>query len=120
MCGFQSDFPKGAAIAQLVLLGRLAEWLPLGSPDWWSSLRNGSDLDAEAALIVRPALKSEAPAKWYVEDGSGRVLALLQGILRYGEVGRTARVYLGYEPDENSSFIRSRPELEAGAHSAPS
>jgi hypothetical protein len=105
-------FPrKPQALGQLVLLGKLAEWLPTGAPKWWRLIGNGSELDVESALIVRPALKSEAPAKWYLEDGSGRALALLQRILRYGEAGRTAWVYLGHEPDGRSAFIKSHPEL---------
>ncbi len=58
---------------------------------------------------MRPVLKSEAPAKWYLEDGSGRALALLQRILRYGEAGRTAWAYLGHEPDERSAFFKLHP-----------
>ena len=99
------------ALCQLVLRGKLAEWIPKGSPDWWSPIGNGSDLDVKSALIARPALRSEGPAKWYIEDGSGRALALLQRILRYGEVHRTAWAYLGHEPDERSAFIREHPEL---------
>jgi hypothetical protein len=100
------------ALGQLVLRGNLVEWFPIGAPEWWRLLGNGSELDVESALIVRPALKSEAPAKWYLEDGSGRALALLQRILRYGEAGRTAWAYLGHEPDEHSAFIKSHPELK--------
>ncbi|HLW88420.1 MAG TPA: hypothetical protein VKR57_07980 [Terriglobales bacterium] len=55
---------------------------------------------------------SERPAKWYLEDGSGRGLALLQRILRYSEFGRTAWAYIGHEPDERSTFIKSHPELK--------
>jgi hypothetical protein len=107
-------FPREPqALGQLILLGRLAEWLPIGNPEWWQLIGNGSELDVDSALIVRPALKSEGPAKWYLEDGSGRALALLQRILRYGEVGRTAWAYLGQEPDENSAFIKSHLELKA-------
>jgi hypothetical protein len=107
-------FPrKPQALCQLMLLGKLAEWLPIGDPEWWRLMGNGSELGADSALIARPALRSEAPAKWYLEDGSGRALALLQRIVRYGEIGRTAWAYLGHEPDEQSAFIKSRPELKA-------
>jgi hypothetical protein len=109
-----SIFPgEPQALGQLALRGKLAVWLPIGAPGWWPLIRNGSDLDAESALIVRPAVKSEAPAKWYLEDGSGRAIALLQRILRYGEVGRTAWAYLGDDPDDHSAIIKSRPELKA-------
>jgi hypothetical protein len=107
-----SIFPREPqALGQLALLGKLAEWLPTGAPEWWRLIGNGSGLDVESALIVRPAIKSEAPAKWYIEDGSGRALALLQRILRYGETGRTARAYLGHEPDELSPFMKDHREL---------
>jgi hypothetical protein len=86
--------------------------------EWWQLIGNGSQLDAESALIARPALPSESSAKWYLEDGSGRALALLQRILRYGEVGRTAWAYLGYEPDERSAFIQSHPELKTSSQPA--
>jgi hypothetical protein len=62
-------------------------------------------------MIIRPSVKSEAPAKWYIEDGSGRALALLQRVLRNGEMYRTSWSYVGLEPDMRSSFIASRPEL---------
>jgi len=105
-------FPREPqALCRLVLLGKLAEWFPIGNPDWWRRIGNGLDLDVESALIVRPAVRSEAPAKWYVEDGSGRALALLQRTLRYGETGRTAWAYRGYEPDERSAFIKAHPDL---------
>jgi len=49
------------ALSQLVLRGKLKEWLPIGSPAWWRLLGSGADLDVESSLILRPALKSEAP-----------------------------------------------------------
>ena len=104
-------FPREPqALSRLVLLGRLSEWFPNKNPEWWRLIGNGSDINA---LIVRPALQCEGPAKWYIEDGSGRALALLQRMLRYGEVGRTVPAYLGHEPDEHSAFINSRPELKS-------
>ena len=104
-------FPaESQALGRLLLRGKLAEWFPIGAPEWWRQLANGSDFDQQSALIVRPALKSEAPAKWYLEDGSGRALALLQRILRNGEADRTARAYVGTWPDERSAFIKCHPE----------
>jgi len=100
------------ALGQLVLRGKLAEWLPKGAPNWWHAVVSGESLGGEAALILRPALKSEAPAKWYAEDGSGRALALVQRILRHGETWRTASAYVGKTPDEYSEFIRLHPELK--------
>lgn len=100
------------ALAQLVLRGKLAEWLPKGAPQWWQEIGKGAELGIESALILRPSLPSESPAKWYIEDGSGRALAFLQRIMRYGETGRTAWAYLGHESDESSAFIKAHPELK--------
>jgi hypothetical protein len=98
-------------LGRLLLRGKLAEWFPTGSPDWWQQIGGGLDLGVESPLIMRKALPSEAPAKWYVEDGSGRALALLQRILRYGEIARTVWVYLGDQPDERSRFMKDHPVL---------
>ena len=99
------------ALCQLVLSGKVAGWAPDRKTDWWESIRSGVELGIDSALIVRPSVRSEAPAKWYIEDGSGRALALLQRILRHAELYRTAWAYLGREPDQRSSFIATRPEL---------
>lgn len=105
-------FPKEPqTLCQLVLRGKLAEWLPKGAPGWWRLIGEGEDLDAQSALILRDAVSSEAPAKWYVEDGSGRAIALLQRMLRYGEIDRSAWGYLGDQTDERSSFIKGHQEL---------
>lgn len=100
------------ALGPLVLRGHVGEWSPVGNPAWWQPISSGtSSIPQEWSLLVRPAVRSETPAKWYVEDGSGRVLALLQRALGKGELARTAYAYVGTEPDQRSSFIRGRPEL---------
>lgn len=99
------------ALSQLILRGKLDGWSPDRDTDWWQPIREGSVLGVDSALIARPSVRSEEPARWYFEDGSGRALALLQRILRYSDVGRTCWVYLGREPDQRSIFIRDRPEL---------
>jgi len=106
-------FPgESQALSRLVLRGKLAEWFPKGNPEWWRHIGNGCELGVESSLIVRPSLMNELPAKWYLEDGSGRGLALLQRILRYGDFSRTAWTYLGHESDERSHFITQHPELK--------
>ena len=100
------------AICRLVLRGKLAEWFPQGTPEWWRQLGGGSEPDVDAILIVRPAVATERPAKWYLEDGSGRGLALVQRALRYGELDRTAWAYVGDTPDEGSRFMREHRELK--------
>jgi hypothetical protein len=102
---------ESQSLSRLVLNGKVGEWAPDRQTDWWQSVRGGSALGVDSALVARPSVSSEQPAKWYLEDGSGRALAFLQRSLRSGDVGRTVWVYLGREPDPRSTFIRSRPEL---------
>lgn len=97
-------------------LGRIDQSLiakskPTGNPEWWGPLSSGSDIPREWALILRSTVVSERPAKWYIEDGSGRALALFQRMLVYQELWRTAHAYIGIIPDEGSHFIQNRPEL---------
>lgn len=89
----------------------IAKSKPNGNPEWWGALSSGSDIPREWALILRPTVASELPAKWYIEDGSGRALALFQRMLVNQELWRTAYAYLGIIPDEDSHFIQKRPEL---------
>jgi hypothetical protein len=109
---YNGIFPgQPQALCQLVLLGQVAAWSPDRDTEWLNPIRGGADFTAECPFILRPSLTSEAPAKWYIEDGSGRALAFLQRALRWGELDRTAWAYLGIEPDKCSPFIKSRPEL---------
>ncbi|MGE3371994.1 MAG: hypothetical protein AB7O37_00570 [Vicinamibacteria bacterium] len=105
-------FPgESQLLGHLLLQGKLAEWLPRGAPEWWPSLSSGAELTPEAALILRPRVHTERPAKWYIEDGSGRALALVQGALRHAETDRTAWAYVGVAPDKSSPFMKSHDEL---------
>ncbi|MEW5980616.1 MAG: hypothetical protein AB1898_32980 [Acidobacteriota bacterium] len=105
-------FPgESQALSLLVLRGRLAEWTPRGSPSWWHPILSGTGPSQREALILRPSVRSEEPAHWYAEDGSGRSIALLLRILRNGELERKAWAYVGHIPDERAKFIRDRPEL---------
>jgi len=109
---FNGIFPgQPQALCLLVLLGKVAGWSPDRSTEWLNPIRGGAELNAECPFILRPSVTSEAPAKWYIEDGSGRALAFLQRALSYRELDRTAWAYVGIEPDMRSSFIASRPEL---------
>jgi len=105
-------FPREPqALSQLTLRGKVSDWSPDRYAEWWQPVRSGSKFGVDSALVLRPSVRSELPAKWYFEDGSGRALAFLQWSLRSGDVGRTIWAYLGCEPDPRSEFIRSRPEL---------
>jgi len=64
-------------------------------------------------VILRPALSAEAPAAWYVEDGSGRAIALLKNRAAFDRSGEFFAIgYLGVEPDQGSSFMREPPFQE--------
>ena len=34
-------------------------------------------------MILRPAVKAESPAKWYVEDGSGRAVCFFRRLIAH-------------------------------------
>lgn len=85
---------------------------PEGERQWWEPLSAGAEFTHEWALILRRALRNERPAKWYVEDGSGRVLALLRRVLKHNEPWRTAWAYLGVEPDEQAPFMQNPAHRE--------
>jgi len=113
-------FPGEAqCLVRLVSRGLIETAEPNGHRECWQPLCSGMNLPREWALILRPAVKDERPAKWYCEDGSGRALALLRRILLHAEPWRTASAYLGIVPDEGSAFIRSRPELTGGGLGGP-
>jgi hypothetical protein len=113
---FRSFNVEVQSLRELVRRGLIDGWEPKGAPDnapsWWQPLRGGAGLPRDAALILRPATVGEAPAKWYVEDGTGRVLALVQGArnlvrerIVFAYVGEAAAT------DEQSEWLKTRPEL---------
>jgi hypothetical protein len=90
--------------------GRLAGWRPDRETSWYDDILQGRTFDDAAPLILRAAVRGEAPASWYVEDGSGRAIAFLANQILYGT--RTLAIgYLGRVPDPLSCFIAQRPEL---------
>ena len=69
---------------------------------------NGLTFDDTAPFLLRPALRSEWPASWYVEDGSGRAVALVANQDRFGSQV-VAIGYLGSKPDQKSEFMQREP-----------
>jgi hypothetical protein len=43
-------------------------------PSWYDHIKHGGVLNESALLLLRPAVSGERPARWYVEDGSGRAV----------------------------------------------
>jgi hypothetical protein len=89
----------------------LAGWTPNGRPEWFDALKRGDPFPSEWAMIMRPSTVSEHPAKWYIEDGTGRALCLLQRNLTDPGPRRVAYAYVGLVADKQSEFFASRPEL---------
>jgi hypothetical protein len=87
--------------------GCLVDWKPRDvTAAWYSRICKGEALDETEPLILRPALPSESPASSYVEDGSGRAIALLQNQRCFGHTQVLAVAFLGRERDKSSEFGR--------------
>ncbi len=94
--------------------GRLRNWQPNCQTQWYDPISRGSPLDESAPLILRPTVSAEAPAVWYIEDGSGRAVALLANRSKLGPLRPLAVGYLGVVSDSASTFMRTRfPDLLA-------
>jgi hypothetical protein len=96
--------------------GGLVGWKPNRETSWYSEIIQGQTFDETAPLMLRPALKIEFPASWYVEDGSGRVITFVANQSIFGPSQTLAIGYLGRQPDTRSSFMQGEPfrELIAG------
>jgi len=83
------DLREGAVVNQAIpgyrrCLGQLEgtpeleAWRPDRSTYWYEPLSAGGVLQQDAPLVLRPSVRSELPARWYLEDASGRALAIMQ------------------------------------------
>lgn len=81
-------------------------WHP-GQKEWFEHLEKGGQYPHEWPLILRPAVKSESPAKRYVEDGSGRALCFYRRLVRSTDDASRAFGYLGIRPDPASTFMQT-------------
>jgi hypothetical protein len=84
------------------------QWKPDRPTEWYEWLESGKPFPDDWPLILRPAVRSEAPAKWYIEDGSGRAVCFLRRLCNHPEENGTAVGYLGVEPDFGSKFMQQR------------
>jgi hypothetical protein len=57
-------------------------------------------------MILRTAVASERPARWYIEDGSGRGMALVACAGLHSPDEITAHGYLAVIPDPMSRFMK--------------
>lgn len=86
--------------------GALARWRADRPSPWLEQARRGQAMEERAALILRPAVSSERPARWYAEDGSGRALGILSSGRAFGGVHPVAFAYVGRVLDRDSAFMR--------------
>lgn len=100
-------FPGLPQVLSQLSLSELEEWKPGRNVEWFEQLDRGADYPPEWPLILRPAVKSESPAKWYVEDGSGRAICFFRRLMRTADYTSRASSYLGVHPDPNSTFLRN-------------
>lgn len=86
--------------------GGLVGWKPDRERAWYGEICSGRTLDAAAPMVLRPAVKGEAPASWYIEDGSGRATAFVANQILFLPSQTLAIGYLGRQPDLRSPFMQ--------------
>ena len=108
--GLFPDLPR--VLSQLSRLPEFETWKLNGAKEWFERLDGGGEYPKDWLLILRPGVRSEYPAKWYVEDGSGRAVCFFRRLIRTSDNTSRAYGYLGVTPDRDSSFMRDNfPEL---------
>jgi hypothetical protein len=112
-CAVHSDiFPGQSRKLGLVGAGELLGWKLRCDKPWYEGISRGETLNEAAPMLLRPAVSGEFPARWYIEDGSGRATAFVANQQIFDPSRTLAIGYLGRKPDPNSSFMREKfPEL---------
>jgi hypothetical protein len=75
---------------------------------WYESIAQGRPLGENVPMLLRPAVRSESPAKWYIEDGSGRAITFLANRELFHPSQALAIGYLGRTPDQHSTFMQQK------------
>ena len=68
----------------------------------------GQALDDTAPMLLRPAVRGESPAYWYIEDGSARATTFVTNQHLFTPSQTLAIGYLGNQPDVHSSFMQNK------------
>lgn len=92
-------------LSHLVSRSTFQSWTPDRQTEWYDRLNGGGPFSREWALILRPAVSSERPAVWYIEDGGGRAVCFLRRLIRESDQTSVATGYLGEDPDSSSKFM---------------
>ena len=69
------------ALGQLRGLKDFETWKPDRDVEWFDPLERSEDYPRDWPLILRPAVKCESPATWYLEDGSGRGICFFRRLV---------------------------------------
>lgn len=103
-------FPDQPRPLGMVDGSELGGWRPDRATVWYEAICNGRV--PGGPILLRPSVSNEGPARWYVEDGSGRAIAFVANNRLFGPSQIVATGYLGRSVDVGSSFMRQRfPEL---------
>lgn len=77
------------------------------APSWFDYIKHGGVLADSAPFLLRPSVSSERPARWYVEDGSGRAVTFVANAKAFAPLETVATGFLGTVPDAGSTFMRT-------------
>ena len=117
-CAVVSGIFAGQMHRQLGLIeqnGGLANWEEklfqhLGNrqaPSWFDYIKHGGILADSAPFLLRPSVSHERPARWYLEDGSGRAVTFVANAKAFAPLETVATGFLGTVPDASSTFMRT-------------
>jgi len=90
----------------LVGTDELIAWTLNCQNTWYADIARGRPLDEAAPMLLRPAVRRESPASWYIEDGSGRAIAFVANQHAFEASQTLAIGYLGHKPDPASSLMQ--------------
>ena len=76
--------------------------------NWHDHITHGGTFDENSPMLLRRAVAVESPARWYVEDGSGRAITFVAHQNLFDHESTLAIGCLGREPDRNSRFMREK------------
>jgi len=110
-----SIFPgEQRALGLLECVDKFKDWKPNRITTWFDKINAGEALFEAAPMLIRPAVRGEWPARWYVEDGSGRAITFVKNQHLFEATQAVAIGYLGRRPDPESLFMQAKfPELLA-------
>jgi hypothetical protein len=101
-------FPGQSRKLGLVGAGELVGWKLKCDNSWYEGIARGRTFDETAPMLLRPAVSVEFPARWYIEDGSGRAIAFVANQHIFDPSQTLAIGYLGSQPDPRSSFMQEK------------